>query len=130
MIALPHQHMSCFLGVTQLVGALRNKKQWLNPTLKWNIGLLLPPQLKSIGCRTYFMNFKPNLPLLQQFTATMWVLHMCVPILYFILAWNTLPLISTLFVIKCPRSCYVFLIFILLTNSLTLSQSPYLAFSF
>ena len=26
MIALPHQSMSCFLGVTQLVGALRNKK--------------------------------------------------------------------------------------------------------
>ncbi|RVW38078.1 Retrovirus-related Pol polyprotein from transposon RE2 [Vitis vinifera] len=31
---------------------------------------------------------------------------------------------------QVPKSCYMFLIFILLTNSLTLSQSPYLAFSF
>ena len=75
-----------FLGCNPISWSSKKQKTVFDPPLKQNIELLLPSQLNSIGCKTYFMDFMPNVPLLQQFTATMWAPHMCVPILYFILA--------------------------------------------
>lgn len=125
MIAPPPVPMLFFYSIIQFHGALKSNVLLLVPLRKPNIKLLQPPWLNWHGFNPYYRTSMSHSLTNLLFTMIMWEPNIYVSILSFTHGWNTLPLISTLFVTRLLMVTFVSLMFWQKISSLMHSQNLY-----